>query len=857
MNHAYVTLKGEYEEHALPSPPRLPPPQETPPPPPPPAHGVGIGNGTILSPPPKMMGEITASASPTELSHYYTKLINYEFRNLQLDKSLANKSLFDLIDYCELLYEKSTSEISSLDPKKNLHGIKTYTKGYLIFNYFINSFIMIHFKGFDSFIETNETDFIIYLNIYAFYNHEIYFSNGIYSISSEQLQKYSKKYLIDNNLLRFDIDELYTWLNDYIEYLKEKDQQQKQQGQSQEEVNLIAGGYESNTPPYVQGYSSQELLYPDETQFKQRYPSLDLNRQSSPPVRGAQPSSSSPPPIPKQLPPGLTSKPLYSNSSVDLLTTSSTPSSIAPQTPPLAHQQKQYRLSKRYTAPAPVANPFPGNPQAVPLLNNTEYNRPRSQIMQYPNYGNDYYQQQVQVQPPQQIPPVQPQYINNYPQSSPIVRQSYTQPNMNYQVVPQPVISPQVEILRQLSVCGLRNFGSSCYINSTVQILFGISSFKSIFNHGYQKYITNPKYLQILDHQNSHNKNSVLLADAIAGLLRTFQTNGSLAISPTKFIRICSLLKPDFNIPHEQQDAQEYLLFILERLHDEFSNKQVLGYDLEDYIRKWQININVGDKNEYLNWYNSLIKHEGTSQIHDLFQGHLQNKLTCTKCSYESISYSPFSILSLPIPRIRNKQMVDLTDCLRYYTQDEVLSGENAWHCPRCNGEIGHKLDNHPVFVNKKSGIFQLGKKSKPSKSSKSNGQGRNTTVSTKSLTFVKLPQILFIHLSRFSMYNVTDKLDTVIKYPLLLKFNNKGHEIVYKLSGLINHFGNLKSGHYTSLVNKAVVVNSSRLDNIYNPFWCLFDDENVHSNVPNGSLNGPYNELTSKDVYVLSYERV
>ena len=204
------------------------------------------------------------------------------------------------------------------------------------------------------------------------------------------------------------------------------------------------------------------------------------------------------------------------------------------------------------------------------------------------------------------------------------------------------------------------------------------------------------------------------------------------------------------------------------------------------------------NKDKYMEWCKSLHEHEGSSPIMDLFQGHLQNKLKCNKCGYESVSYSPFSILSLPIPN-NYKNEVNLSDCLRYYIQDEVLSGENAWHCPKCNGEV-QTLENHPVFENKRSGIFRLGGKKKHTKSQQTQNNSTNT-ISTKSINFVKLPTILFIHLSRFSMYNLTDKLDTMIKYPLLLKFNNQGPEIGYKLPGMINPFGNLKSGHYTSLV--------------------------------------------------------
>jgi ubiquitin carboxyl-terminal hydrolase 7/11 len=361
------------------------------------------------------------------------------------------------------------------------------------------------------------------------------------------------------------------------------------------------------------------------------------------------------------------------------------------------------------------------------------------------------------------------------------------------------------------------------------------------------------KYLKILAKPNSHVKDSVLLSEATSGLLKTFQNNGGVSVSPTKFIRVTSLLKPDFNIPHEQQDAQEFLLFLLDRLHDEMADKSPETYDPEQALRKWKINLTLETKDKYLKWRQSLHEREGTSPITDLFQGHLQNKLKCNKCGYESISYSPFTILSLPIPA-NNKREVNLSDCLGYYIQDEVLSGENAWHCPKCNGEVP-TLDNHPVFETKRSGLFKLGGKKKQQQNNQKNLKNEVNSISTKSVNFVKLPTILIIQLG---LFNFTDKLNTQIRYPLVLRFNNDGHQIVYKLSGLINHFGSLKSGHYTALVNKSNVNEKSRnMDNLNQPFWCLFDDENVRSNVANGHVNTPYEEVVSLDAYVLCYERI
>ncbi|KAK6459392.1 uncharacterized protein RJT20DRAFT_124615 [Scheffersomyces xylosifermentans] len=1078
--------------------------------------------------------------TPKDSKSYYTKIINHEFRNLQLDPELQSKSLFDLIDYCELLYEKSSTAFSAGDQH---NGLKNYIKGYLIFNYFINSFIMVHFKGFDSFIESSEQDFIIYLNVFAFYNTDDLIRNSSYSITLDRLRSIVKQYLVDANLLSFNVEELYNWLYEYITYLKDKDKSmmddsRHEDSSSESETDSLAeylsktkidnndsndtnnngysisngtamtrspksyslnplleaaqsqssdesipvhgdhilhcshhshtssqnsqsysgsigaglthnfqnghahsnsissnGGTNGHVPiiadykhatkstnNHIEQLNTTRIKGPDSydfnpkpsqnddvdsiNEFKHRYPSVNLTNSSEAlKIKGSQsrssltkdiltnnlqhrahPSGSNesvlsrkpPPPIPTELPPF----PPHSS-------TFPPPSSSPPPIPPPHWAEKDPLQSKANTFAGSPSSPVPyplddaalpiersqaplgirrttmddymddaldragddrirrrsnsgspslGNntingsmnpmqnmnqpnlysraPQSLPVSKGVAVAQPTNINVHYNNaavasngshqfnstpYMNNnhnsfhanhvpqfvhgqavppgnfpgYYQQ---GQPPLSgpvpgipVPLPDPYYSNGYANNGALVNPSFIPQHVKTQQ--NQVKSQKLHYMQEYAVCGLRNFGSSCYINSTIQLMFGVHMFKVLFgNSDYQKYIKDAKYLAVLKSSkvNSHHKHSILLSEAISGLLRTFTQHGSVSIAPTKFIRVTSLLKPDLNIPYEQQDAQEFLLFILERLHDELSDKRVheSSLELEDYIQKWNININVKDKNEYLKWYQSLLKHEGTSPVNDLFQGHLQNKLACNKCGYESISYSPFTILSLPIPSSRhnNRNVVDLADCLRYYTQDEVLSGENAWNCPKCTKNSDQPasslLDNHPVFTTKKSGIFKLGRRSKsPNAQPKSKNPSVNSlSISTKSLNFIKLPQILFIHLSRFSMYNLTDKLDTTIQYPLELKFNNENHEIVYKLSGLINHYGNLKSGHYTALVNKSTVNQKYKntLDNLKHPFWCLFDDENVKVNLPHGNVSQPeLGSLTSKEVYVLCYERV
>ncbi|KAK6878408.1 Ubiquitin carboxyl-terminal hydrolase 7 [Candida tropicalis] len=914
---------------------------------------------------------------------YYFRLINYEYHSLQSDSEIRQKSLFQLMDYCELQYENSNTQTQSGSHQK---GIKSYIRGYLVFNYLINGFIMHHFNGFDEFIATNETDFIIYLNIYAFYNTDVYFSNGNYSVFATDLRNYMKDYLVKNNILSFDINELFKWLNEYISYLKDKDRNGSTLPDNESSTPSPPSSPSSTASSFsfIETYKTPDLQY--EEDFKVRYPSVNSYNTYKTSSKTHQSSHHTRPPIPTQVPPSPPQKdlPRLPDESPTHLSplrlSQSSPSSPSPSLkllasspppipPPHKYPTKEYPTAPSVldtnTSPYPLqegtASP-PGSPQgspptlspspasmslynpvstpvAVPVpkeeskyfkpksygrpkrevpdgyLRPTDYTTakihgsnvhtphlyPQQQQQQYLPTHNHYQQQQPPLQQQQYILPsnqIPHQFQPSYPQQAPHYIQpfpyqqsqvlppqqqaiahpssmqqpmhyhgnnngapsgSLVQQNSAYSHIPSHVVhqsdssrNKKQNLLKDFSVCGLRNFGSSCYINSTIQLLFGVYEFKSIFNRGYQKHVKALKYLKMVAKANSHSKDSVLLSDATAGLLKTFQNNGGVSVSPTKFIRVTTMLKPDFNIPYEQQDAQEFLLFLLDRLHDEMADKSPENYNPEEALRKWKIKLSLDTKDKYLDWCKSLHEHEGTSPITDLFQGHLQNKLKCNKCGYESISYSQFTILSLPIPASSTKE-VNLSDCLRYFIQDEVLSGENAWHCPKCNGEVP-TLDNHPVFENKRSGLFKLGGKKKQHQNQK-NSKNNENAISTKSVNFVKLPSILILQLG---LFNFTDKLDMQIRYPLVLKFNNHGHEIVYKLSGMINHVGSLKSGHYTALVNKSNINEKLKnLDNLKQPFWCFFDDDNVKSNVANGHLSPPYDEVVSSDAYVLCYERI
>lgn len=883
----------------------------------------------------------TASSSPTRrpppgvvaesmtAKDQCLKIISHEFRALQLDPLLAKMSVFDLIDHCAALFEELTQHLASE------RGFCSYVRSFLIFNYFVNTFIMVHFNGFAKFMENLHQDFIIYLNLYNFFRRDDILGPNAFDVDLAELRQWIIQYLTSKDLLSFDVDLLFGWLNEYIDYLKHKDDDSS-------DADLVETNLKSHSDYYKTDGSK---LYSLSLHLKGPNNSLDgsleddddmFNFNSRFPDVSPSLSPSKDPPYPVE-DPGTTKKempPYPLNSAVE---TSKRPLAIPPAvvvprvspinasgngTGPRNPGQVSYNSSQSFvsvssslqltarepplppphqvpsssllTYSAPYGNNFQADGQLDPhtrhpiyanrsdghgvalAAQNNGHGNGQGPYLQRPApnvNGNPYanYYRQLALLPYGQYTNGQPMIngqpvINVQPISNgqPVINNQppmLAQPVVNGHMIPSghvpftgSVQNLKSSWMRDHCVCGLKNMGSSCYINSVTQVFFGLGRINYLFD-------ANSELSQRL--RSLHKKPK--LVDSVANLLSTFNGNGGANIAPTKFLRVLSSLKPDFNIPFEQQDAQEFLLFMIDRLHEELAKKPV--GDFVDYISKWKITVNPKERDEYLKWYHQLLQHEGESPINDLCQGHVQSKLSCNTCGHKSISYSPFSILSLPIPNA-NSRGVDLTDCLRYYTQDEVLSGENAWRCPKCNKDSDSNEDKEnpmDVVFQPKRGMFKFSKRSKsPAKKTSSSSAKSSvnspapTAISIKQLSFIKLPPVLFIHLSRFSMFNLTDKLHTDITYPLRLKFNHQTHDIVYNLTGLINHYGNLKSGHYTSLVNKASVHGKGPVDPLQSPAWCYFDDDHIRINVPHGDVNSnDSNKLRSRDVYVLCYERI
>ncbi|CAG9819767.1 unnamed protein product [Phaedon cochleariae] len=244
-----------------------------------------------------------------------------------------------------------------------------------------------------------------------------------------------------------------------------------------------------------------------------------------------------------------------------------------------------------------------------------------------------------------------------------------------------------------------------------------------------------------------------------------------------------------------QQDAQEFLCYLLEGLHEDVNmavdepnpNPKPVLMEID---KSFSFNVDAMDS-----WSRFLIMNK--SKFVDNFVGQLKSTLRCTFCGYCSETFDPFWELSLPIPQ-RSGQL-SLSHCLDSFTSVEILDGEEKPTCSMC----------------------------------------REKRKCLKSLFINKFPKILVIHLKRFSQtVEFSDKLNTFVDFPLIgLDMSPYAAEDIvpcpYNLYAISNHSGTTYSGHYTAYCR-----------HLYTKIWHEYNDSLV------SSISS--NSLVSGDAYIL-----
>ncbi|OCT49028.1 Ubiquitin carboxyl-terminal hydrolase 16 [Cladophialophora carrionii] len=370
---------------------------------------------------------------------------------------------------------------------------------------------------------------------------------------------------------------------------------------------------------------------------------------------------------------------------------------------------------------------------------------------------------------------------------------------------------------RKRTIIGLSNPANDCFINSVLQALAGLGDLRL--------YLIKELHKKQLDGPEVYDSVPPVLrkgerADKIVGLQKGPVTKAlkdmldalnerpiyKKTISARPMIEA---LERAFNtrISRNQQDAQEFLQIVLERLCDEYHAAQRARLRSENPDHTEETDITDSKPSGSTRALTEVTV--GTSEGFP-FEGRIESQIQCQRCGFRTKpTATTFVSLTLNVPQ---KSSTSLDNCFDILLKSEEI---DDFKCDKCR--LQHALD----WKNKKLASAKTEKDRKeleneialveqairddPEKAPEGitlpDSSLAPKSKIKKSTRITVFPKVIAIHLSRsvFDPGNYSTKNMAKVSYTQRLRLGGLLNEHWYKLLGVVCHKGSHHSGHYES----------------------------------------------------------